>query len=160
MFPDLYAHQEWADATVWRDVLASDAARQDKRIRDLLAHLHMTQHAFLAVWSKRDFDRARAKSLGDVDDVRRYARAFHGEVHAVVGAAGESALDQPMPVPWAARFRERPVITTFRETLLQLPMHSAYHRGQVNARLREIGAEPPLVDYIAWIWMGRPAAEW
>ena len=35
--------------------------------------------------------------------------------------------------------------------------HSTYHRGQVNARLREIGAEPPLVDYIAWLWFDRPA---
>jgi uncharacterized damage-inducible protein DinB len=39
-------------------------------------------------------------------------------------------------------------------------MHSTYHRGQVNARLRELGIEPPLTDYIAWIWFGRPEAEW
>jgi len=39
-------------------------------------------------------------------------------------------------------------------------LHSLYHRGQVNARLREVGGTPPLVDYIAWLWFGRPAAEW
>jgi uncharacterized damage-inducible protein DinB len=49
---------------------------------------------------------------------------------------------------------------THRETLLQIPMHSHYHRGQVNTRLRELGATPPLVDFIAWAWMGKPAAEW
>ena len=46
------------------------------------------------------------------------------------------------------------------ETCLQVCSHSTYHRGQVNARLREIGAEPPLVDYIAWLWFERPAADW
>jgi hypothetical protein len=29
----------------------------------------------------------------------------------------------------------------------------------VNARLRELGAEPPLTDFIAWIWFGKPQAE-
>ena len=42
----------------------------------------------------------------------------------------------------------------------QVASHSTYHRGQVNARLREVGGTPPLVDYIAWIWFGRPAPNW
>jgi uncharacterized damage-inducible protein DinB len=46
------------------------------------------------------------------------------------------------------------------ETARQVAMHSMHHRGQVNARLRELGAEPPLVDYIAWIWRGRPEPMW
>lgn len=46
------------------------------------------------------------------------------------------------------------------ETMIQVAMHSQYHRGQINTRLRELGAEPPLVDYIAWIWFGRPDAAW
>jgi uncharacterized damage-inducible protein DinB len=52
------------------------------------------------------------------------------------------------------------VTTTVAETMLQVTFHSAYHRGQVSARLREVGVEPPLVDYIAWIWFGRPDAPW
>jgi len=39
-------------------------------------------------------------------------------------------------------------------------MHSTHHRGQVNARLRELGGEPPLADFIVWLWWGRPAASW
>ena len=69
-------------------------------------------------------------------------------------------LDKPMPMPWAGRFKEKPGVTTFRDTLLQVPMHSSYHRGQVNARLREVGADPPLTDYIVWIWMERPSPVW
>jgi len=49
---------------------------------------------------------------------------------------------------------------TLGETMLQVASHSTYHRGQVNARLREVGGDPPLVDYIAWIWFGRPAPDW
>ena len=53
-----------------------------------------------------------------------------------------------------------PETTTLGETALQVPLHTIYHRGQVNARIRALGGEPPLVDYIAWIWLGRPAPEW
>ena len=58
------------------------------------------------------------------------------------------------------RLGRKPSGTTVGETGLQVALHSTYHRGQVTARLREVGGEPPLVDYIAWVWLGRPAAEW
>ncbi len=76
----------------------------------------------------------------------------------------EEALAQIVALPWAemaaARMGQTPAASTMAETLQQVSMHSAYHRGQVNTRLREIGAEPPLVDFIAWVWLGKPAAQW
>jgi uncharacterized damage-inducible protein DinB len=70
----------------------------------------------------------------------------------------------PLAMPWAAQIAERLGrsigTTTIGEACFQVTSHSTYHRGQVNARLRELGAEPPLVDYIAWLWFDRPAAEW
>ena len=32
-----------------------------------------------------------------------------------------------------------------------------YHRGQIATRIREIGGEPPLVDFLYWVWGGKPA---
>lgn len=62
--------------------------------------------------------------------------------------------------PWAdqlvARFgAAQPA--TLSESVLQVALHSTYHRGQINARLRELGGDPPLVDFIVWIWRGRPS---
>jgi uncharacterized damage-inducible protein DinB len=39
-------------------------------------------------------------------------------------------------------------------------MHSAHHRGQINVHLRELGIAPPLVDFIIWVCLGKPPAEW
>jgi uncharacterized damage-inducible protein DinB len=39
-------------------------------------------------------------------------------------------------------------------------MHTAYHRGQISTRIREIGGEPPLIDYLYWVWAGRPSPGW
>ena len=41
---------------------------------------------------------------------------------------------------------------------LQVVLHTQHHRGQVCARLRDAGGEPPTVDFIVWLWEGRPAA--
>jgi uncharacterized damage-inducible protein DinB len=72
-------------------------------------------------------------------------------------------LKRQVNFPWAEDLvkrwgRAQPV--TLAESLLQIWSHSSYHRGQMNRRLRELGAEPPLTDYVVWIWMGRPTAEW
>ena len=38
--------------------------------------------------------------------------------------------------------------------------HTGHHRAQANSRLRALGAEPPIIDYIAWLWLERPAPAW
>lgn len=78
--------------------------------------------------------------------------------------ADAAALERPIGTPGLEPYEQqlgrrfdRPSLA---ETIMQVVTHSAYHRGQLAARLRELGGEPPLVDYIAWIWFGRPGAEW
>ncbi len=40
--------------------------------------------------------------------------------------------------------------TPTRDVLSHLLLHSAYHRGQAAAALREAGTEPPVTDFIAY----------
>lgn len=160
IFRDLYRHMEWADSTVWRAVFASDAARTDQRVRNLLAHLHSTQRAFLDTWKRQPLQYRDRSSFRDANDILQYARDYYAGLSAHVDRIPDENLDDVMVMPWAERFRSGAQPTTFRETLLQVPLHSTYHRGQVNARIREVGGEPPLVDYIAWIWLGRPEPQW
>src|SRR5262249_11296056 len=93
-----------------------------------------------------------------------WGRSYYGEASAHLAALSDEEVSQQMPVPWADMVEKRigraPEMSTIGETALQVALHSLYHRGQVNARLREVGGEPPLVDYIAWIWLGRPAPVW
>ena len=52
------------------------------------------------------------------------------------------------------------VPATLEETMMQVASHSTYHRGQINTRFRELGGEPAMVDLIAWVWLGKPKADW
>jgi len=47
---DLYRQMEWADAMVWRAVLKSEVSQTDEKLRDLFAHLHWVQRAWLHAW--------------------------------------------------------------------------------------------------------------
>jgi len=161
---EAFRHMEWADAAVWAAV-PRDAA-PDLRLRNLLVHVHTVQRAFHAAWTgglKADTLRA-PESFATLDEVRAWAMPVYGQIQAFLAAADESRLSAPFEMPWAkqveARLGRPPGVSTLADTCFQVSSHSTYHRGQVNARLREIGAEPALVDYIAWIWFGKPEPAW
>jgi uncharacterized damage-inducible protein DinB len=157
---DLFRHMEWADADVWKAVLACEPARSDETLRALLLHLHVVQRAFLDVWTGRPLEFPQPSAFPDITQLQAWAAPFHAEAAAFLDGLNDEALAQPKTLPWVAEF-EKAVNRTFStptlaETMFQITSHTTYHRGQVNLRLRAVGGEPPLVDYIAWIWFGRP----
>jgi len=162
---ELTQHMEWADAAVWRSVLARSGAGNDARLRELLTHLHLVQRLFLMVW--RNEPLLPIRSFGDfkeIGELRDRATAYYPELREFLRTLDGDALTRPILMPFVPE-QEKRLGTTFEiptlaETIFQATSHSTYHRGQVNARLREVGGEPPLVDYIAWVWFGRPQPDW
>jgi uncharacterized damage-inducible protein DinB len=160
----LFAHMEWADAMVWRAVTDCAGASDDKVLHDRLYHIHATQTAFLQAWRGDEVVFTGPDDFPGLDAVRELGRAFYAVAPALVASMSPDAVDREMVLPWSTYFAKRAGFTahtsTLGETLLQLPSHSTYHRGQVNTRLRELGGTPPLVDFIAWVWAGKPAPKW
>ena len=154
---ELLRHMEWADATVWKTVRKLEP--DDRKLRDLLRHLHGTQRAFFSAWTTSEFDRGMMSDQ-PLEVVEQWAREYHRDLGAYLPKITEDRLDREMRLPWAERFASGAHATTFGETIMQISQHSTYHRGQVNMRLRELGGNPELVDYIAWLWMGKPTAAW
>jgi len=160
---ELLAHQEWADAAVWAAVLACDGAVADGRIRELLVHSHQTLAAYLQLWHGEQLELPEPDDFPDLAAVAAWARQRHAAVAWYTGSLEAADLDRAIEFPWAEQLATRfgqvhPA--TVGQSIIQLALHSAYHRGQVNARLRELGGTPPLVDFIAWVWAGQPAPEW
>jgi uncharacterized damage-inducible protein DinB len=172
---DQFRHMEWADALVWQTVLSVKAT--DETLRARLHHIHLVQRVFLAVWQRKfanyqdGHERQQAVMAwvnkgGDLRgaDLLAWGQTYHRDAQPYLDSLSEEALAQVVALPWAemvaARIGQTPAASTLAETLQQVTMHSAYHRGQVNARLRELGVEPPLVDFIAWVWLGKPPAPW
>lgn len=163
MLTPVFRHMEWADAVVW---CAVAALPPDDTLREKLHHVHMVQHAYAAMWVGKTPSPVPLSSFPDNASLLRWAREGHAAIASFLEGLDESSpqLDEPLVMPWAdriaARFGASAAAVTVSETLIQIPSHSTYHRGQVNMRLRELGHEPPLTDFIAWAWFGKPSPEW
>jgi uncharacterized damage-inducible protein DinB len=157
----LLGHAEWADALVWSRVTA--AGLEDEELRARLHHLHAAQWAYLHVWRG---ETVRPRELGTFPTlaaVRAWAREYYRELPAWLGSASGEDVAREVRFPWAERLVQRfgtvpPARWT--DSVLQVALHSSHHRGQVARRLRELEVEAPLTDYIAWVWTGRPEADW
>src|SRR5574338_418490 len=159
---DLFQHMEWADAAVWNAIVGAETA-SDLKLKELLYHLHMVQRAFLRLWRGEPRE-APYPTFEDMPSQMAWARRYYGEALSHLRTMNDESISAPLAVPWAAIVEQQlgrtPATTTIGETAMQVALHSQYHRGQINARLREIGGIPPLVDYIAWVWLGRPRPTW
>jgi uncharacterized damage-inducible protein DinB len=151
MLERLFAHLRWADQAI------VDAIRREvhppREAIELFAHILGAEHVWLsrlqgtpsdyAVWPALSIEEtaALAKSNSDafgewlavLDDARLSANVRYQNS---AGATFESRVD---------------------DILLHVALHGQYHRGQVNLLLRQAGANPAPVDFIAYV-RGAPAA--
>jgi uncharacterized damage-inducible protein DinB len=155
---------QWADAAVWQAILKTAEAESDVEIKNKFFHLHMVQHAYLCLWEKLPLKMPDIAEFKDLPSVADWGRGFYEKIYNYLESLDEKSFDYPLEIPWIKFFEDKigkvPDSITINESLLQVALHSTYHRGQINSRLRQIGGEPPLVDYIFWILQSRPGAEW
>jgi len=160
---DLYLHMEWADASVWQAVFKSGPAQADQKLREYFYHVHLVQHAWLRAWRREAAD-AALPTFDDAQSVRDWGRSYYDEVFTLLDSLTDQEIAKPVELPWAELVEKQigraPASISIAESMQQIPLHSLYHRGQINVRLREVGGEPPTVDYIVWIWLERPRANW
>ena len=106
----------------------------------------------------------KVEDFQNLAEISEWGNEYHRELAAFLDKNNELPFDQTVVIPWAKRLENKlgqtPRPATLAETMIQVIAHSTYHRGQVNTRLRELEGEPPLVDFIAWVWFGKPQADW
>ncbi len=160
----LLDHMEWADALVWRTVHESEAARRDDYVLDSLFHLHLVQHAYLCVWTGAELPELDRAGFETPNEIEHWARPFYGEARELLEGLGEGRLAEEFDNPWGALIEPLigapPAPSTLGDTAYQVVAHSAHHRAQINRRLRELGGDPAMIDYIGWVWRGCPPPQW
>jgi uncharacterized damage-inducible protein DinB len=161
LIQDLFAHQEWADAELWKAVESCPGALDKEDIAKRFRHFHSTQYGYLHLLQEKKLDmKAFVSRYGDsipIQTVKQNAIETHLELAKFLADMPEAALNENVIIPW---FKDPTVTVTTTQALIQVAMHSQYHRGQNATRLREVGGTPPTVDFVLWILKGRPKAEW
>jgi uncharacterized damage-inducible protein DinB len=162
---ELLRYMEWADARMWAAVTANDATKRDGEILKQLQHLHTVQRMFLGLWTRESLDAMTALASSqpfDLAALQQAARSYYERAQQFL--AGGARLVEHVEMPWLAEYERQLGMTfakpTVAETVIQVVNHTTHHRAQVQARVRTLGGDPQLVDYIGWIWFGKPAPDW
>ena len=147
----LSAHSAWADDRMLAH-LTSLAEPPTVTVREF-AHVLGAQEVWLARIEQRP---AIATVWPDLpltgfDPLRQSIASSYARF---LERADESVLETPIQYVNSAG---QSFVTPVSEILLHVAMHSQYHRGKVNAALREARQEPVAVDFIAFV-RGAPAA--
>ena len=159
----LFTHMEWADAETWTAAVVLPDARRDTRLLQLFYHLHTVQWVYLQMWQSQPLDIPPEGSFADITAVLRWARPYYPEAIAFLRGVEEGSLRRTLAIPWAAEVKKRygsASEVTLWETMMQVVLHSTYHRGQIATRIRELGGEPQVTDFVAWVWKSRPERRW
>lgn len=159
----LVEHMEWADARIWSAVLALETAHADAVTRERLHHVHTVQRVYLGIWTGEPMDPLDESEIPDLTSIRDWGREIHEGLSGFVGSLEREALDRVVDFPWADQLVDRwgeVGAVTVAESVLQVVSHTTHHRGQIGARLRRLGGDPPLADFVAWLWQGRPDSRW
>ncbi len=161
---ELFHHMNWADAKIWGTVLSNPDAQKNEKLKTVLYHFHLTQYAFYHIWLDLPIEFPTISEFKSMKEIARWASKYPELSQSFLSGLKEEDLGRLINIPWSNRFEKllgkKPSDTNLAETILQVTSHSSYHRGQVNSHIRTLNGEPPMVDFIAWIWLGKPIAVW
>jgi uncharacterized damage-inducible protein DinB len=153
---DLLAHAEWANA-VFFHAWGKSPARDHEEMRRRVQHVVGVQNGFLAILRGETPGGPPGGPPPSFDELKSQGEASHAGLRTFAASVDAEALARTVRVPW---FPDPPCVIAVAEALVQVAMHTQHHRGQLMTRLKDFGGEPKNVDWIIWLWRGRPQARW
>ena len=155
MLRDLVQHKAWASAALLSAIRQSDAASDDEALRTLLHHIILANRFWLFSCLSRPFVvEGESQVPGSLAAVADLFQATHDLEADWISRAGESDM---------AHRLEGPLIPggscSIAHAYLQVCLHSQGHRSQCATRLRSLGGQPPVTDFIVWL-TNRPSPQW
>jgi uncharacterized damage-inducible protein DinB len=153
---DLMAHAEWANA-VFFHAWGKSPAREHEEMRRRVGHVIGVQHGFLSILRGENPGGPPDGPPPSFDDLKVWAQRNHADLRSFAGGLDEASLARSVRIVW---FPDPPCVVTVAEALVQVAMHTQHHRGQLMTRLKDFGGEPKNVDWIIWLWKGKPPGRW
>jgi uncharacterized damage-inducible protein DinB len=149
---DLARYQAWADATHWKTLRENAALLEDAEIRKRLNHMVAAMKLLTGLARGEMPDHAPAKDIDSIDDLAAAMRNAQTNLTSVLESVD---LDRMIALP---RGPKGPFEAPAGVLLLQAFMHGQHHRGQNSSRMRQLGVDPPMTDFVIWYALGRPNA--
>jgi len=121
-------------------------------LRDTLAHLVAVEWLWLERWRGRSpRSMLSAADLPDLAALDERWRAVEREMREYLAGLTEEALERPITY---VNFRGETWTYLLWRMVSHLMLHQSLHRGQVTTMLRQLGVQPPTVDFLVAHDMG------
>lgn len=121
-------------------------------LRDTLAHLMGVEWLWLERWQGRDPRSLPApEEFPNIAAITERWQAVERDMRQYLSGLTEAALAAPLSY---VNMKGEEWTYPLWRVQIHLLMHQGGHRGQVTTMLRQLGVEPPAVDYLVAIDMG------
>jgi uncharacterized damage-inducible protein DinB len=147
---DMARHQAWADTAHWKTLRENTALLEDAEIRTRLNHMLTAAKMLMTLARGQTPDDAGMKEIDSIDELEASMAKAHGDLAAALASVD---LDKMIALP---RGPKGPFEAPAGVLLLQALTHSQHHRAQNASRIRQLGATPPMTDFVIWYALGRP----
>jgi uncharacterized damage-inducible protein DinB len=150
LLQDLARHQAWADTAHWKALHDNSTLLEDGEMRERLNHMLSALRILTGLARGETPDPARMKEMVPADQLEAAMGKANSEL---MDALKKIDLQKVIALP---RGPKGPWEAPAGILLLQAITHSQHHRGQNASRMRQLGAAPPMTDFVVWYALGRP----
>jgi uncharacterized damage-inducible protein DinB len=160
-FASLFAYNRWADQRVLeacRKLTAEQYGAEPvpgwASVRSSIVHIAVVTEGWLRGVAGETVETVPTEAeLATVDDAERLL----DRAHRFFEDLAPSLTPENLSTPRTFSGRGRTAVLPPWAVLRQIVNHSTYHRGQVAAKLKRLGVEPPITDLIWWVREQTPA---
>jgi uncharacterized damage-inducible protein DinB len=161
-FASLFAYNRWADRRILDacrglspEQYAAEPVPGWSSVRATLVHMGIVIEGWLCGLAGEPFSALPTEAdLPAVDDV---ARLFD-QADAIFERLGPRLTPEWLATPMTLSRGNRSATLPPWAVLRHLVNHATYHRGQVAAKLKRLGLEPPATDLVFWAIEQTPQA--
>ncbi len=145
-FQGLFEYDYWGNREALASLTTLPGAKEGGL--NILGHIIGAERVWIARFETPDQPNTQPWPSVSFDEARAAIEELHSEWKGILAEltpeklAGDLAYRNTKGV----EFR-----TPIRDVLLHLVMHSAYHRGQLAAAVRQAGGKPAATDYIVYV---------
>jgi len=150
LLKDLARHQTWADRMHWKALHESSQLLEDAEIRERLNHMIMALRMLTALAQCQTPDPSGMNKVTAAGELEAGLEKANADL---IAALESIDLQTMIPLP---RGPKGPWEAPAWVLLLQAITHSQHHRAQNASRMRQLGAAPPMTDFVVWYGIGQP----
>jgi uncharacterized damage-inducible protein DinB len=150
LLQQLVRHQAWADAAHWKLLHDNPTLLEDVEIRKRMNHMLTALRALTGLAQGIAPDASQSNEIEAPDQLEAAMAKAHADLVEVL-----DRLDLGKMVPFP-RGPQGPWEAPAGVVVLQAITHGQHHRGQNASRMRQLGATPPLTDFVIWYALARP----